>query len=85
MTGEMVDLFEHREDGVQRIAALLDAALPSPRFFAGDARWRTAREAGAHWEQIASANWLATARHASAGHAGSRKACWSTSAAPPPT
>jgi len=65
MTGEMVDLFEHREDGVQRIAALLGGALPSPRFFAGDAGWQPAGEAGAHWEQIASANWLATARQTS--------------------
>lgn len=64
MTGEMVDLFAHREDGVQRIAALLDAALPAPRFFAGDAAWPAAHEAGAQWERIASANWLATAQHA---------------------
>ncbi|WP_298830833.1 hydantoinase/oxoprolinase family protein [uncultured Piscinibacter sp.] len=64
MTGEMVDLFAHREDGVQRIAALLDRALPAPRFFAGDASWPAAHEAAALWESIASANWLATARHA---------------------
>jgi (4-(4-[2-(gamma-L-glutamylamino)ethyl]phenoxymethyl)furan-2-yl)methanamine synthase len=64
MTGEMVDLFDHREDGVQRIAALLDGTLPSPHFFAGDAAWPTARDAGALWERIASANWLATAQHA---------------------
>ena len=35
----------------------------SPRFFAGDAGWCGAAEAAAHWPQIASANWLATARH----------------------
>jgi probable H4MPT-linked C1 transfer pathway protein len=64
MTGEMVDLFAHREDGVQRIAALLDERLPAPRFFAGDGGWFGAAQAGAQWEQIASANWLATARHA---------------------
>jgi probable H4MPT-linked C1 transfer pathway protein len=64
MTGEMVDLFAHREDGVQRIAALLDERLPAPRFFAGDGGWHAAAQAGAQWEQIASANWLATARHA---------------------
>ncbi len=63
MTGEMVDHFEHREDGVQRIAALAAARLPAPRFFAGDDGWCTAAEAGAHWSAIASANWLATARH----------------------
>lgn len=64
MTGEMVDLFEHREAGVARIAAHLAAALPSPRFFAGEAAWPRADEAAAHWDRIASANWLATARDA---------------------
>lgn len=64
MTGEMVDLFEHREQGVARIAAHLASALPSPRFFAGDAAWPDAKEAAARWQHIASANWLATARHA---------------------
>ena len=39
MTGEMVDLFAHREDGVQRIAGLLAGHLPGPRFFAGDGGW----------------------------------------------
>ena len=63
MTGEMVDLFENRADGVQRIAALLDAALPAARFFAGDTGWCDAATAGAQWRQIASANWLATALH----------------------
>ncbi len=64
MTGEMVDLFAHREDGVQRIAGLLAGHLPAPRFFAGDGGWFGATQAGTQWEQIASANWLATARHA---------------------
>ncbi len=67
MTGEMVDLFEHREDGVRRLAALLSAALaevPSAvHFFAGNAGWCTGGAAARHWEQIGSANWLATARH----------------------
>jgi (4-(4-[2-(gamma-L-glutamylamino)ethyl]phenoxymethyl)furan-2-yl)methanamine synthase len=63
MSGEMVDLFAHREDGVTRIAARLDAALDAPRFFAGDGGWCDAGGAGAAWPQIASANWLATAQH----------------------
>jgi len=70
MTGEMVDLFEHREEGVARIAARLAAALPAPRFFAGDADWASAAEARARWDRIASANWLATARHAARALAG---------------
>jgi (4-(4-[2-(gamma-L-glutamylamino)ethyl]phenoxymethyl)furan-2-yl)methanamine synthase len=67
MTGEMVDLFEHREEGVQRIAALLSDRLSatSPlRFFAGDAGWCSPNHVATLWEQIASANWLATAQHA---------------------
>jgi len=67
MTGEMVDLFEHREEGVQRIAALLCETLPSPspvQFFAGDAGWCSRDRVAELWEHIASANWLATATHA---------------------
>jgi (4-(4-[2-(gamma-L-glutamylamino)ethyl]phenoxymethyl)furan-2-yl)methanamine synthase len=64
MTGEMVDAFANREDGVQRIALLLGRALREPRFFAGDLPWCSASQAGAQWAHIASANWLATARHA---------------------
>jgi probable H4MPT-linked C1 transfer pathway protein len=69
MTGEMTDLFEHREDGVQRIASTLaDALSPGTpeamRFFAGESRWCEVAEVGTHWERIASANWRATAAHA---------------------
>jgi len=63
MTGEMVDRFAHREDGVQRIAEQLASALDAPQFFAGDAGWCEAPAAAALWPQIASANWLASARH----------------------
>jgi probable H4MPT-linked C1 transfer pathway protein len=69
MTGEMTDLFEHREDGVQRIAATLARALAPEtpealRFFAGETRWCDTQDVGAHWARIASANWRATASHA---------------------
>lgn len=64
MTGEMVDHFAQREDGVARIAALAAAVLPQLRCFAGDAGWVAAEDAAPHWHTIASANWLATARHA---------------------
>jgi len=63
MTGEMVDLFAHREDGVRLIATLLDEGLGAPRFFAGDAGWCETAGVAAHWAQVASANWLACARH----------------------
>ncbi len=78
MTGEMVDLYADRADGVQRIAARLAAALPGPvALYArgwDDAapaavddtnlHWVAAHEAAAHWPRIASANWRATAWHA---------------------
>lgn len=63
MTGEMVDCFEHRQDGVQRIADSLAKVLPSVCFYTFDAGWCTADQAGEHWLQIASANWLASASH----------------------
>lgn len=64
MTGEMVDHFPHREAGVQGIATQLAAALAPAQVhvFAG-AGWCQPAEAGARWADIASANWLATARH----------------------
>ncbi|MDM0115985.1 hydantoinase/oxoprolinase family protein [Variovorax sp. J22R133] len=71
MTGEMVDLFSDREDGVRQIAAALARSLEatsgardSIRFFAGDADWCREATVPAFWHDIASANWLATARHA---------------------
>jgi (4-(4-[2-(gamma-L-glutamylamino)ethyl]phenoxymethyl)furan-2-yl)methanamine synthase len=73
MTGEMVDLFAHREEGVQRITAHLAAALAPAalQVFAGDAGWCGAEQTARHWQAIASANWLATARHAARAVAGS--------------
>jgi (4-(4-[2-(gamma-L-glutamylamino)ethyl]phenoxymethyl)furan-2-yl)methanamine synthase len=70
MTGEMVDLFADRRDGVRRIAAVLLAHIDPGRpvqFFAGDAGWCDAAGLANHWAAVASANWLATARHAALG------------------
>ncbi len=69
MTGEMVDLFAHREEGVQRIAAMAAEALGRVAFFAAgpgsdEATWCAADEVASHWPRIASANWRATAQHA---------------------
>ena len=65
MSGEMADLFLHREDGVRQIAARLAQQLAPGTldFFAGDAGWCKAHDAATHWQGIASANWLATALH----------------------
>lgn len=60
MTGELVDLFPDRATGV---AAILDAFAPiarEARVLAGDALV-DAETARARWDQVASANWRATA------------------------
>ena len=64
MTGEMVDLFADRKDGVRRIALEARRALGRVAFYAGDAGWCGAADVPGCWASIASANWLATARHA---------------------
>ena len=65
MTGEMVDLFANRRDGVQRITRRLQQRLASaPRFYAGRAGWCEGVDVPGHWQHIASANWLASASHA---------------------
>lgn len=62
MTGEMVDLFEHREAGVIALAAAMGGALDGPlRFYAGERGWCAPAEVAAQWQAIASANWWATA------------------------
>jgi (4-(4-[2-(gamma-L-glutamylamino)ethyl]phenoxymethyl)furan-2-yl)methanamine synthase len=63
MTGEMVDLFESRSQGVTRLADHLGARLGAGmRIFGGDGRWFAGHEAGDHWQSLASANWAASAR-----------------------
>lgn len=66
MTGEMADLFADRQTGVQRIAAVVAAQLgagPALHFYAGDDGWCGAADVALYWQAIASANWLASARH----------------------
>ena len=63
MTGEMVDLFADREQGVARLAAHLAEALgPALRLYAGPGRWAAPHESRGCWQAIASANWQATAQ-----------------------
>ncbi|SAL20589.1 hypothetical protein AWB64_01470 [Caballeronia sordidicola] len=63
MTGEMVDLFADREEGVRVLADTLVRRLGAQtRFFAGAAGWLNAQGACGQWREVASANWLATAQ-----------------------
>jgi (4-(4-[2-(gamma-L-glutamylamino)ethyl]phenoxymethyl)furan-2-yl)methanamine synthase len=64
MTGEMADCFANRREGVQGIAERMAQHLATPpHLFAGQAGWCSVHDAADRWERIASANWLATARH----------------------
>jgi probable H4MPT-linked C1 transfer pathway protein len=65
MSGEMVDLFADRADGVRLISRTLADRLPGPvQLYAGPQRWVHPAQAADHWPSIASANWLACAQHA---------------------
>ena len=62
MTGEMVDLFPDREQGVASLAARLAEGLgPSLRIYRAGPGFVAPHEARACWREIASANWHATA------------------------
>jgi len=63
MTGELVDLFEDRAQGVAALSARVAARLPAGRvgIYAGPDGFVPPGRAAEHSEQIASANWHATA------------------------
>lgn len=64
MTGELVDLFASRADGILQIISTLQACLSHPvlQIYAGKYQFIAAEEVGIqHFEHIASANWLASA------------------------
>ena len=67
MTGELVDLFADRDDGVRQILLTMKALLGNDRqfIFAGkDGLLAAEQVTSAHYLAIASANWLATAHFA---------------------
>jgi probable H4MPT-linked C1 transfer pathway protein len=67
MTGELVDLFQHRSDGVERIINAMENFFPDSdiRIYAGRQGFLQADKIDArHYEAIASANWLASASFA---------------------
>ena len=62
MTGEMVDLFASREEGVHCLSVELSRLLgPSLRLYAGAHGWIAPDAVACHWDAVASANWRATA------------------------
>ncbi|GJH12026.1 H4MPT-linked C1 transfer pathway protein [Caballeronia novacaledonica] len=63
MTGEMVDLFADRAEGVRTLTRTLAQRLgPRTMFFAGDGGWLARSACADGWRKVASANWLATAQ-----------------------
>ncbi|TDN69361.1 hydantoinase/oxoprolinase family protein [Paraburkholderia sp. BL10I2N1] len=62
MTGEMVDLFADRAEGVSTLTRALSQRLgPRTFFFAGAQGWLAPSACADGWRAVASANWLATA------------------------
>lgn len=64
MTGELVDLFANRDDGVRRIIDAMTKLLPNDEIlvFAGKTGFlKPGQIAVPHYQAIASANWLASA------------------------
>ena len=63
MTGEMVDLFADRPEGVARLLGVLQERLPDAlvRVYAGAAGFLDLEQAAAEAGRVASANWLASA------------------------
>lgn len=62
MTGELVDLFPNRADGVRQLLAALAARIPVSHMnvYAGEAGFVAVDTAARLVDQIASANWMAT-------------------------
>jgi len=67
MTGELVDLFDNRDDGVKQIIQTMTDLLPGSEMlvFAGQEGFlKSAQVEVSHYASIASANWLASASFA---------------------
>ncbi len=66
MTGELVDAFAHRAEGVEAILDCVSTVLPVQHchIFAGNDGWLSIDEAKHRWQAVASMNWQASARYA---------------------
>jgi probable H4MPT-linked C1 transfer pathway protein len=63
MTGELVDLFETRQAGVEQLAAVMARSLPDAdlRIYAGAEGFCPIADASRRWSAVASANWHGSA------------------------
>jgi len=66
MTGELVDIFPHRQAGVRGILECFarNIAIENTHVFAGDKGWLSPDIAIQFWDQVASRNWQASATYA---------------------
>jgi probable H4MPT-linked C1 transfer pathway protein len=66
MTGELVDAFAHRREGVSAIIDCVCQILASQRchIYAGKQGWLEPEQAKTNWKTVASMNWLASAAFA---------------------
>ena len=65
MTGELVDYFDDREDGVRKLVLAVTECIQNGdiKFYAGDRGFVNSNEAMDMCNEIASANWLASANY----------------------
>lgn len=68
MTGELVDLFDSRADGVGQLASTAAQCFAGRdlRIYAGPDGFRPVADVARHWRSVASANWHASAALAAA-------------------
>jgi len=65
MTGELADIFENRQQGVEQIVLLMSKLLPGEvSYYAGKRGFTDANTAIKAWADVASMNWLASAQFA---------------------
>ncbi len=64
MTGELVDIFKNRREGVLKIAGTLSSKLQGEvRYYAGRHGFVNSEALDTHWEDIASMNWFASVQY----------------------
>jgi len=64
MTGELVDIFQNRREGVLKIAGTLTSKLQGEvRYYAGRHGFVNSADLDQHWADIASMNWYASVQY----------------------
>ncbi len=63
MTGELVDLFANRQDGVEQIIDCVNQQLNTKQIrIYSPSNWLNSEQAKVHWQDVASMNWHASAQ-----------------------